>query len=199
MTHEMTHETATQTFALFDTAIGVAGVVWSGRGLVGVQLPESTAAATRARIVRRFAGAEEAEPTADVQHAIDGIAALLRGEPRDLTDIVIDDDGTPEFNRRVYAIARKIAPGKTLTYGEIAERLGDKSLARGVGQALGENPCPLVMPCHRVLAAGGKTGGFSASGGVVTKLRLLTIEGAQPGGATLFDHLPLETRRRRRG
>ena len=77
-----------------------------------------------------------------------------------------------------------------MTYGEIAERLGDKTLAREVGQALGQNPCPIIMPCHRVLAAGGKSGGFSASGGVVTKLRLLTIEGAQPGGPTLFDHLP---------
>jgi methylated-DNA-[protein]-cysteine S-methyltransferase len=195
----MTHETATQAFALFDTAIGACGIVWSDGGIVGVQLPEATAAATRARILRRFAGAEEAQPTVSVQHALDGITALLRGEPRDLTDIAIDDDGTPEFNRRVYAIARKIAPGQTLTYGEIAEQLGDKSLARAVGQVLGENPCPLVMPCHRVLAAGGKTGGFSASGGVVTKLRLLTIEGAQPGGPTLFDHLPLETRRRRHG
>jgi methylated-DNA-[protein]-cysteine S-methyltransferase len=195
----MTHETATQAFALFDTAIGVCGIVWSDRGLVGVQLPEATAAATRERILRRFGGAEETEPTASVQHAIDGITALLRGEPRDMTDIAIDDDATPEFNRRVYAVARKIAPGQTLTYGEIAEQLGDKSLARAVGQALGENPCPLVMPCHRVLAAGGKTGGFSASGGAVTKLRLLTIEGAQPGGPTLFEHLPLETRRRRHG
>ena len=109
----------------------------------------------------------------------------------------IDDAGTPEFNARVYAIARKIPPGKTMTYGEIAERLGDKLLAREVGTALGQNPCPIVMPCHRVLAAGGKTGGFSASGGVVTKLKLLSIEGAQPGGPTLFDRLPLQARRAR--
>ena len=102
----------------------------------------------------------------------------------------------PEFNRKVYAIARTIPPGETLTYGEIAERLGDKLLARAVGQALGENPIPLIVPCHRVLAAGGKSGGFSAAGGVVTKLRLLTIEGAAPGGPTLFERLPLETRRR---
>ena len=86
-----------------------------------------------------------------------------------------------------------------MTYGEIAERLGDRTLAREVGQALGQNPCPLIVPCHRVLAAGGKGGGFSAGGGVVTKLRLLTIEGAQPGGPTLFDHLPLVAPRRRRG
>jgi methylated-DNA-[protein]-cysteine S-methyltransferase len=197
MTHDKTDETSTRAFALFETAIGVCGIVWSNRGIVAVQLPEADADATRARVLRRYPEARERQPSPQIGDAIDGIAALLRGEPRDLTDIVIDDDGTPEFNRRVYAVARKIAPGQTLTYGDIAERLGDKLLARAVGQALGENPCPLVMPCHRVLAAGGKTGGFSASGGVVTKLRLLTIEGAQPGGPTLFDHLPLETRRRR--
>jgi len=90
---------------------------------------------------------------------------------------------------------RQIPPGQTLTYGEVAERLGDRTLARAVGQAMGQNPCPIVMPCHRVMAAGdrtgARTGGFSAPGGVVTKLKLLTIEGAQPGGPTLFDALPL--------
>jgi methylated-DNA-[protein]-cysteine S-methyltransferase len=129
-----------------------------------------------------------------VQAAIDGITALLRGEPRDLTDIVIDDSETPEFNAKVYAITRTVSPGKTITYGEIATQLGDKLLARDVGQALGQNPCPLVMPCHRVLAANGKPGGFSAIGGVVTKLKLLSIEGAAPGGPTLFDKLPLAVR-----
>ena len=108
----------------------------------------------------------------------------------------IDDDGVPEFNRRVSAIVRHVPPGQTITYGQIAERLGDKALSRAVGQAMGENRCPIVMPCHRVLAASGKTGGFSAPGGVVTKLKLLTIEGAQPSGPTLFDELPLEARRR---
>ena len=128
-------------------------------------------AATRARVLRRYAGAREQTPPAEVQRAIDGIVALLAGEPRDLTGIAIDDAAFPEFNRRVYAIARTIKPGATMTYGEIAERLGDKTLARAVGQAMGENPTPIIMPCHRVLAAGGKTGGFSATGGVVTKLR----------------------------
>ena len=125
------------------------------------------------------------------------MVALLSGEPRDLSGIAIDDAEISDFNRKVYAIARAIPPGQTLTYGEIAERLGDKALARAVGQAMGENPTPIVMPCHRVLAANGKTGGFSAPGGVITKLRLLTIEGAQPGGPTLFDHLPLAASPRR--
>jgi methylated-DNA-[protein]-cysteine S-methyltransferase len=183
-------------FAVFETAIGACAVVWSARGICGVQLPEAGESATRSRVLRRFADAYEAMPPPAVQDAIDGMAALLRGERRDLTGIVIDDDGFSDFNRRVYAIARAIPPGATVTYGEIAERLGDKTLARAVGQAMGENPTPIIMPCHRVLAAGGKPGGFSASGGVVAKLRLLTIEGAQPNCPTLFEHLPLQARHR---
>ncbi|MGC1694696.1 MAG: methylated-DNA--[protein]-cysteine S-methyltransferase [Pseudolabrys sp.] len=192
-----------QNFALFETAIGPCAIAWTGRGVIGVQLPHTNEAATRRRLHQRFPAAQEASPPAEVQAAIDGIIALLRGEPRDLTGVVIDDGETPEFNARVYAVARTIPPGQTMTYGEIAERLGDKLLAREVGQALGQNPCPIVMPCHRVLAAGGKassfkTGGFSAPGGVATKMRLLSIEGAQPGGPTLFDRLPLIAARRKR-
>ncbi len=187
-----------QRFALFETMIGTCGIVWTTRGVCGVQLPEKDPAATRTRVHRRHPTAVEAEPSADMQRAIDGIVALLSGEKRDLTGIAIDDARQTEFNKRAYAIARRIPPGQTMTYGEIAERLGDKTLARAVGQAMGENPTPVIMPCHRVLAASGKTGGFSAPGGVVTKLRLLTIEGAQPSGPTLFDHLPLEVKRRQR-
>jgi methylated-DNA-[protein]-cysteine S-methyltransferase len=185
-------------FTLFETAIGAVGIVWNARGIVAVQIPEVTEAATRERLLKRYPAAQEAAPSAETLKAIEGISALLRGEARDLTSVVIDNSETPEFDAKVYAIARTIPPGRTMTYGEIAERLGDKLLAREVGTALGQNPCPIVMPCHRVLAAGGKSGGFSASGGVVTKLRLLTIEGAQPGGPTLFDALPLEAKRRGR-
>jgi methylated-DNA-[protein]-cysteine S-methyltransferase len=184
-------------FALFETAIGHCGIVWSDRGVVGVQLPERSEDATRRRVLRRFPAARGATPPTEIQRAIDGIVALLKGEPRDLTQVSIDTDGMADLNRRVYDIARTIPPGATLSYGEIAERLGDRSLARDVGQALGQNPIPIVVPCHRVLAAGGKVGGFSAPGGVVTKLRLLTIEGAQPNGPTLFDRLPLQAPRRR--
>lgn len=188
----------TYNFSLFETAIGTCGIVWTARGIAGVQIHNASERATRATLLRRFAGAEEAAPPAQVRRAIDGIVALLRGEHRDLKDVTIDADDLPEFNRKVYDIARTIPPGATLTYGEVAERLGDKLLARDVGQALGQNPIPLIVPCHRVLAAGGKTGGFSAPGGVVSKLRLLTIEGAQPNGPTLFDRLPLAAKRRRR-
>jgi methylated-DNA-[protein]-cysteine S-methyltransferase len=185
-------------FALFETAIGVCGIVWTARGIAGVQIHDGSERATRARLARRFAGAQEAAPPDHVQRAIDGIVQLLRGEKRDLSDVTLDVDRLPEFHRKVYDVARTIRAGETMTYGEIAARLGDKLLARDVGQALGQNPIPLIVPCHRVLAAGGKTGGFSAPGGVVSKLRLLTIEGAQPNGPTLFDHLPLATKRSRR-
>ncbi len=184
-----------QHFTLFETTIGVCAIAWNARGLIGVQLPEANERATRARVQKRFPEAAEGAPDKSAQAAIDGIIALLKGEKRDLSDIAIDDSATPDFNARVYKIVRQIPPGETLTYGEVAERLGDKTLARAVGQAMGQNPCPVVMPCHRVLAASGssgaKTGGFSAPGGVVTKLKLLTIEGAQPGGPSLFDALPL--------
>ena len=167
-----------QNFMLFDTAVGRCGVVWSPRGLRTMQLPEGREAETRARLVRRFPDAVESEPPAKIKRAIGEIVALLRGEPRDLSDIALDMEDVPPFHQRVYEVARTIPPGSTLTYGELAERLGDRGAARAVGQALGRNPFAIVVPCHRVLAAGGKVGGFSASGGITTKLRLLTIEGA---------------------
>ena len=174
-------------FALFDTTIGRCGIAWSERGVAGVQLPEADEGATRARLGKRFSAAREASPSGAVQAAIDGIVALLAGEPRDLTGIELDSEPVPEFDRRVYAVARTIPPGATLTYGEIAARLGQPAEARAVGQALGRNPFAIVVPCHRVLAAGGKVGGFSANGGVVTKLRLLAIEGARTSDVpTLF-------------
>jgi methylated-DNA-[protein]-cysteine S-methyltransferase len=186
-------------FTLFDTAIGRCGMVWSERGVVAVRFPERSDEATRDRIRRRFADAREATPSVEAQRAIAGIVALLNGEPRDLRDVTVDMQDVPDFNRQVYDVARSIGPGATLTYGEVAERLGDRNLARDVAQALSQNQTPIVVPCHRVLAAGGKTGGFSAPGGVKTKLRLLSIEGAQPeAGPMLFDRLPLVSAGRRR-
>ena len=185
-------------FALFDTAVGRCGIAWSARGIAGLQLPEKTEPATRARMLRRYPGAVEAVPPDDVQRSIGDIGRLLSGEAVDLNGVALDDRGVPDFNRRVYAIARGIAPGATLSYGEIAERLGDRSLARDVAQALAQNPFPLIVPCHRVLAANGKMGGFSAPGGVRTKLRLLSIEGARYGEPGLFDRLPWAAPARRR-
>jgi methylated-DNA-[protein]-cysteine S-methyltransferase len=180
-----------QGFAVFATAVGTCGIAWGERGIIGVQLPEGSAAGAKARLRRRFPQAHETGPPPHVQRVIDGIAALLGGKPSDLTAVALDLDRVPEFHRRVYEIARTLGPGTTLTYGEIAARLGDPTLARDVGQALGRNPFPIIVPCHRVLAAGGKLGGFSAHGGASTKRRLLAIEGALPDRErTLFD-LPL--------
>jgi methylated-DNA-[protein]-cysteine S-methyltransferase len=197
-------------FALFDTAIGECSVVWNERGIVRTRLPEGGARSARDQIARRYPAAREATPPDGIKRAINDMIALLGGELRDLTGVKIDTTGVPDFNRRVYDIARTIPPGATMTYGEIAERLGDRRLSRDVGQALGQNPFPIIVPCHRVLAAGGKTGGFSAPGGVSTKMRMLTIEGARPsarpgpqsGGdmspdqLPLFDQLPLAAQNR---
>jgi len=175
-------------FALFESPIGDCAVVWSERALIGVYLPEADAQTLRARIARRFHGAVETPPPADVQRAVDAIGELLHGGDNDLRSVEIDMSRLPEFNQQVYAIARTIPPGRTRTYGDIAAELGDPLLARAVGQALGANPFPIVVPCHRVMAAGGKSGGFSAPGGLVTKLKLLEIEGAPLGGSPgLFD------------
>ena len=175
-------------FAIFDTAIGRCGIVWGTRGITGVQLPMGSEDKTRTRIRQRDGELTEAPPPAEVQRAIDGIVELLEGKPNDLSDVVLDLEGVPEFHRGVYDIARTIPPGQTMTYGDIAKRLGGVELSREVGQALGRNPCPVVVPCHRVLAAGGKPGGFSANGGVVTKLKMLEIEGARVNHTpSLFD------------
>jgi methylated-DNA-[protein]-cysteine S-methyltransferase len=167
-----------QYFAIFDTAIGRCAIVWGARGITGVQLPMGSEDKTRARIRQRYGDIAETPPAGEVQRAIEGIVELLAGKPNDLADVVLDLDDVPEFHRGVYEIARTIPPGQTMTYGDIAKRLGGVELSRDVGQALGRNPCPVVVPCHRVLAAGGKPGGFSANGGVATKLKMLAIEGA---------------------
>ncbi|WP_438018389.1 methylated-DNA--[protein]-cysteine S-methyltransferase [Sorangium sp. So ce315] len=174
-------------FTLFDTAIGRCGIAWGGRGVAFVQLPEARDSETRARVLQRFPGAREAPPPPDVQRTLDGIVALLRGEASDLSAVALDMERVPPFHRRVYEVARTIPPGATLTYGDIAGRLGAPGSARAVGQALGRNPFPIVVPCHRVLAAGGRIGGFSGNGGVTTKLRLLALEGAHAAGALPAD------------
>jgi O-6-methylguanine DNA methyltransferase len=174
-------------FVLFDTAIGRCGIAWGERGVAGVQLPEAGEAETRARMLHRFPAAGEAAPPPEVRRAIERMTALLRGEASDLSTIALDMDGVPEFHRRVYDAAQAIPPGETLSYGDIARRVGAPGAARAVGQALGRNPFPIVVPCHRVLAAGGKIGGFSAQGGVATKRRMLAIEGARLNGAPLLD------------
>jgi len=168
----------TQEFALFDTAIGACAIAWGPHGVLGVQLPEGRHAATRARMAKRFPNAGVGTPPPDVASAIEAIAALLRGEPADLSAIELDMEGVAPFHRKVYTAARAIPPGKTSSYGGVASHLDAPGSARAVGQALGKNPFAIVVPCHRVLAAGGRIGGFSAQGGVATKRRMLAIESA---------------------
>ena len=168
----------TEGFALFDTALGRCGIAWSDRGVTGIQLPESSDDATIARLRRRHPRAREAAPSAEARHAIDAITTLLRGNRVSLDDVALDMEDVLAFHRRVFELARTIPAGRTSTYGELATQLGDPGSARAVGEALGRNPFPIVVPCHRVLAANGKLGGFSAHGGADTKRRMLLIEGA---------------------
>jgi methylated-DNA-[protein]-cysteine S-methyltransferase len=175
----------TTAFALFETAIGGCAIAWSGSGILALQLPEADDDRTRARVVRRWPDAREEPPPPAVQHAVDGIVALLSGTT-DLFTVPLDMERVPAFDRRVYEVARTIPAGQTLSYGDVAARLGEPGAAREVGQALGRNPFAVIVPCHRVIAAGGKTGGFSATGGL----------GDAP---TLFDRDEAFARLQRRG
>jgi methylated-DNA-[protein]-cysteine S-methyltransferase len=185
---------ATHRFALFDTPIGTCGLTWNATGVAGLQLPEPTVEATRTRLRRRWPGAEEATPSPEMQRVIARVLALLRGGTADadtFADIPLDLTAVPDFHRRVYEVARAIPPGRTMTYGDIAKRLDAPHESREVGQALGRNPIAIIVPCHRVLGADGRMGGFSANGGVATKRRILEIEGADAVGAgPLFSALP---------
>lgn len=176
----------TNAFALFDTAMGTCAIAWGPKGVTGSRLPNGDAAALRVRMAAQYRDALETEPPDEIASAIDGICALLRGERCDLSATVLDMEAVPEFNRRVYEIARGIPPGATLSYGDIAVRLGNVSLSRAVGQALGENPFPPIVPCHRVISADGRMHGFSSSGGVEMKLRMLVTEGWRADQLPLF-------------
>lgn len=162
---------------IFDTVIGTCGIAWNTTGIVGISLPEATPSMTQERLHNRFNGAIESAPSKKVQRIIRKITALLDGRPVDFNAVPLDTHGVPEFHRRVYEFIRTIPAGSTLSYGEVAARLGKPGAARAVGQAMRRNPFPIIVPCHRVVAANGKLGGFSANGGITTKLRLLQIEG----------------------
>jgi methylated-DNA-[protein]-cysteine S-methyltransferase len=178
-------------FALFDTPLGVCGIAWSENGISRLQLPEATREQARARLMKRV-GAEEADPPPVVRDAIERVRRAMTGVPTDFADIPVDLDSVPDFNKRIYDLLRQIGWGETTTYGELAARAGQKDAAQAVGQAMGANPVPVIIPCHRVLAANRKPGGFSAPGGLTTKQRLLELEGVGMASSTpllpgLFD------------
>ncbi len=179
----------------FETPVRLCGLAWRGARIVGVELGDGDAKETRHRLRTRFPGAEERENPAFVAEAVARVRALLSGEDPDFSATPLDFDGVPDLNRKVYAIICELRSGETTTYGAIARRLGDVSLSQAVGHALGKNPFPIIVPCHRVLGANGKVGGFSAAGGTATKLRLLNIERARLSPEPdLFGGLPLQER-----
>jgi methylated-DNA-[protein]-cysteine S-methyltransferase len=177
-------------YSIFDTAIGRCGIAWGDYGVAGVQLPEAREIETRGRMLRQYPDARELAPPLNVGIAIDAMVALLRGQPSDFSDVTLDMHGVPPFNRRVYEFARTIPRGETLTYAEFAKRLGASGAAHAVGQAIGRNPFTIIVPCHRVLPGVGEADGSCMNGGVISKRRLLSLEGALArGGPTLFDVL----------
>ncbi|MEM8957059.1 MAG: methylated-DNA--[protein]-cysteine S-methyltransferase [Pseudomonadota bacterium] len=183
-------------FTLFPTPLGDCGIAWQGGMVVATRLPDARAAETERRLATRT-GAVRGAPPPVIRRAIASITALLDGARTDLTSIRCDLSGVDEFAARVYTATRAIPAGATETYGAIAAHLGDTGLSHRVGQALGRNPLPIIVPCHRVLGADGRLTGFSAPGGVETKLRMLEIEGAQLGGGPgLFEDLPLAVKPR---
>ena len=159
----------------FETTLGRCGLAWSETGVTRVWLPGARGLAGP--------GVEEvdaAQLPPFVARAIEGMTALYAGTPDDLSDIPFDDREIDDFRRAVYAAAREIPPGATRSYGELARAIGRPDGARDVGVALARNPCPILVPCHRVVAANGALTGFSAPGGLETKRKMLELEGA-PG------------------
>jgi methylated-DNA-[protein]-cysteine S-methyltransferase len=175
---------AKEHYCVFVTAIGVCGVAWSERGVTSVLLPERSPSATERRLQARSASGGTSVPPAPVRAAIALLERYCGGEKVELSGVALDLSGVPPFHRKIYDRARALAWGETATYGELARQAGSPGAARAVGRAMGSNPVPIIIPCHRVLAAGGKIGGFSAHGGTITKARLLALEGVDLGLGT---------------
>jgi methylated-DNA-[protein]-cysteine S-methyltransferase len=177
-------------YTIFDTAIGRCGIIWSSTGVVAVQLPEAREIDTRRRIFQVHPEAREQAPPLNAELAIEGIVTLLQGSDPDFSDVSLDAGGVPAFNRRVYEYTCTIPRGETRTYHEIAKALGASGAAHSVAQAISKNPYMIIVPCHRVLEAGGYADRISPYGGVISKRRLLALEGAHPiTSKTLFEVL----------
>jgi methylated-DNA-[protein]-cysteine S-methyltransferase len=177
-------------YTIFDTGIGRCGIAWGHAGILGVQLPEAREIETRKRLFDLYPDAREMRAPLNVEFAIEGITALLRGEPSDLSDVTLDMIGMHAFNQRVYQYTRTIPRGETRTYGEVAASLKFSGAENSVAQAIARNPFVIIVPCHRVLEAGSYADKISPHGGVISKRRLLSIEGAgSPSSRTLFDVL----------
>ena len=177
-------------FTIFDTAVGRCGIAWGHLGVLGVQLPEARELETRRRIYRIYPEAREQRPPLNTEIAIEGIVALLRGGNADMNDVALDFSGMPHFSQRVYQYVRTIPRGETRTYEDVAGALRVHSAVYAVAQTIGRNPFTIIVPCHRVLEAGNYADQMAPNGGVISKRRLLSIEGASPTASkTLFDVL----------
>jgi len=172
-------------YCLFETPLGACGIAWHKTAACGsqavvtaVQLPEATPQATESRIARKAGSTQHGVPPVEIAAIIEKIRKHLQGEMQDFRGVAVDLGGVTPFFRQVYEATREIPPGQTRTYGEIAKAVGQPAAAQEVGQAMAKNPVPILVPCHRVSAAGGKLGGFSAPGGPATKAKLLALEGA---------------------
>ncbi|CCE10098.1 O-6-methylguanine-DNA methyltransferase [Bradyrhizobium sp. STM 3843] len=176
-------------YTIFDTSVGRCGIVWSDAGIIGVQLPEAREIETRRRMFRQFPETRELAPPPNAESAIDTIVMMLRGRPADFTDVSLDMAGITPFNQRVYDYIRRIPRSETREPGEIAASLHATGAFYSVAQALAKNPLPLIVPCHRVLAANGIEKA-SPNRGAISQRRLLSLEGAgAQTGMTLFDAL----------
>jgi len=179
-------------FHVFDTAIGACGLAWTDKGLFQVQLPEASEVATELRLGRIAGAAWSDTLPKNIAECEARMRAYFEGDPATFTDIDLDMSRVNAFSARIYTALRKVGWGKTTSYGALARQIGDPHAARAIGAAMGKNPWPLVVPCHRVLAASGKIGGFSAYGGRATKRKMLQLEQSDADGAAptlpgLFD------------
>ena len=169
---------ATLHYCLFDTALGACGIAWSARGVARFQLPAKDSGTTERLLLRRAPGAIPAEPPPAITEAIAGVKRYCAGDAVDFSAVSVDLEGQDTFFQQIYAALRRVPWGHTTTYGALAKELGaGPEAARDVGRAMAQNPVALIIPCHRVLAAGGKVGGFSAPGGSTAKVRMLALEG----------------------
>lgn len=169
-------------YFIFETAGGFCGIAWNDVGITRFQLPTKTAEATERLMLRRVPGGERGGPTPEVLDAVAAVKRYFQGEEIDFSGFTLDLEDQDHFFKQIYAATRRVGWGHTTTYGALAKELGaGPEAARDVGQAMARNPVPLIVPCHRVLAAGGKVGGFSAPGGSSSKIRMLELEGVRFG------------------
>jgi methylated-DNA-[protein]-cysteine S-methyltransferase len=186
MTAVPSDRSATETYTVVTTVLGICGVAWNATGLTRVQLPESSVHTTEARLQRRLATRVVGPLPGMIARAAEALQRYCAGERETFASIPLDASALSEFDARILTMLRDVPWGHTTTYGSLAATVGAPDAARAVGAAMARNPWPIIVPCHRVLASGGAMGGFSAYGGTMTKQKLLGLEGYGLGALPLF-------------